>query len=68
MLTNKKHSLMHLQTVQTCISGFHKITFTQMKLRYNNLPPESITYIDYKSFDKDAFEEELNFPREYSLN
>ena len=32
-----------------------------MKLRYNKLPPKIIIYRDYKSFNKDAFEEELNF-------
>ena len=60
MLTNKKHSFMHSQTIQTGISDFHKMTLTQMKLRYNKLPPKAITYRDYKSFNKDAFEEALN--------
>ena len=52
---------MHSQTIQTGISDFHKMTPTQMKLRYNKLPPKTIIYRDYKSFNKDAFEEELNF-------
>ena len=52
---------MHSQTIQTGISDFHKMTLTQMKLRYNKLPPKTIIYKDYKSFNKDAFEEELNF-------
>ena len=37
------------------------MTLTQMKLRYNKLPPKTIMYRDYKSFNKGAFEEELNF-------
>ena len=52
---------MHSQTIQTRISDFHKMTLTQMKFRYNKLPPKTIIYRDYKSFNKDAFEEELNF-------
>ena len=61
MLTNKKHSFMHSQTIQTGISDFHKMTLTQMKLTYNKLPPKTITYRDFKSFNKDALEEELKF-------
>ena len=61
MLTNKKHSFMHSQTIQTGISDFHKMTLTQMKLTYNKLLPKTITYRDFKSFNKDAFEEELKF-------
>ena len=61
MLTNKKHGFMHSQTIQTGISDFHKMTLTQMKLTYNKLPSKTITYRDFKSFNKDAFEEELKF-------
>ena len=32
-----------------------------MKLTYNKLPPKTITYRDFKSFNKEAFEEELKF-------
>ena len=52
---------MHSQTVQTGITDFHKMTLTQMKLTCNKLPPKTITYRDFKSFNKDAFEEELKF-------
>ena len=58
---SKKHSFMHSQTIQTGISDFHKMTLTQIKLTYNKLPPKTITYRDFKSFNKDAFEEELKF-------
>ena len=52
---------MHSQTIQTGISDFHKMTLIQTKLTYNKLPPKTITYRDFKSFNKDAFEEELKF-------
>ena len=37
------------------------MTLTQTKLTYKKLPPKTITYRDFKSFNKDAFEEELKF-------
>ena len=39
-----------------------------MKIRYKKLPPEIITYRDYKSFNKDAFEEELNVALQVANN
>ena len=47
--------------VETGISDFHRMILTQLKLTFEKLPPKTITFRDYKHFNKDKFERDLVF-------
>ena len=59
ILTNRKHSFKNTCTVETGISDFHRMILTQLKLTFEKLPPKTITFRDYKHFNKDKFERDL---------
>ena len=45
---------------QNGLSDFHKVTMTILGETITEGNPKSIVYRDYKSFDKNKFNEELN--------
>ena len=45
--------------METGISDFHRMILTQLKLTFEKLPPKTITFRDYKHFNKDKFERDL---------
>ena len=59
ILTNRKRSFENTCTVETGINYFHRMILTQSKLTFEKLPPKTITFRDYKHFNKDKFERDL---------
>ena len=45
--------------MKTGISDFHRMILTQLKLTFEKLPSKTITFRDYKHFNKDKFERDL---------
>ena len=58
-LTNSPRSFQNTQTIETCLSDFHKLVATILKMYLPNSQPKVITYRDYKNFDNSRFSEEL---------
>ena len=59
LLTNKFRSFQNSQTIKTGISDHHKLVVTVLKSFYHKQEPITVTYRDYKSFDKSKFHTEL---------
>ena len=59
MLTNKKHSFKNTITVETGLSDFHKLTATNLKTEFIKAEPIKIKYRDYKYFNPQMFNQEL---------
>ena len=59
IFTNRKYSFMETQTLETGLSDFHKMVFTCMKSTFVKLPAKTLTYRNYKNFDKDKFLAEI---------
>ena len=47
-------------TMETEISGFHKIVITVLKIFYKKQKPKIIHYRNYKTFNVNLFKEKLN--------
>ena len=50
IFTIKKPSFKNTCTIDTGVSDFHRMVFTQLKLTFQKLPPKTISYCDYKHF------------------
>ena len=59
LLTNKFRSFQNSQTIETGISDHHKLVVTVLKSFYRKQEPITVTYRDYKSFDKSKFHTDL---------
>ena len=59
ILTNKNKSFYHTDVVETGLSDFHKLVFTILKSSYIKLKRKVITYRCCKSFDVEAFRNNL---------
>ena len=59
ILTNKHRSFMHTKVLETGISDHHKFIVTVMKTKFTKLNPKTVTYRNYKKFNKALFEKEL---------
>ena len=59
-LINKKSLFMRSETFGNGLSDFHKVTTTMLRKIIPKGNPKSILYRDYKSFDRNKFNEELN--------
>ena len=55
ILTNQKQLFMKSRIIITCISDFHALTTSIMKLTYVPGNPKIKLYRDYKNFDNDLF-------------
>ena len=59
ILTNKKHSFKNTSVIDTGLSDFHRMIFTQMKLTFEKLPPRTISFRDFKNSVKIKFDDDL---------
>ena len=59
ILTNKKHSFKNTSVIETGLSDFHRMIFTQMKLISEKLPLRAISFRDFKNFVKTKFDDDL---------
>ena len=59
ILTNFPKSFQHIQTIETGLSDFHKLTLTVLKTHFSRLKPNIVNYRDYKGFVNDYFRSEL---------
>ena len=60
ILTNKTSRFSNNCTLETGISDHHKMTITVLKTFFSKQAPVTITYRNYKNFDKKAFHNELS--------
>ena len=59
-LTNRPRSFRNTLVIETGISDFHKMAITVMKVFYKKQKPKIIQYRDYKNFDNQVSQRELN--------
>ena len=59
IFTNKKRSFRNTCAIDTGVSDFHRMVFTQLKLTFQKLPPKTIFYRDYKHSVKENFENDF---------
>ena len=58
-MTNKYRSFQNSQTIETGLSDYHKLTITVLKSFFLKQDPVTITYRNYKLYDKSRFHTEL---------
>ena len=59
IFTNRKVSFKNTCTIDTGVSDFHRMIFTQLKLTFQKLPPKTIFFCDNKNFDQEKFDKDL---------
>ena len=59
IFTNRKLCFKITYTIDSGISDFHRMTFTQLKLTFEKLPLKTIVFRDYKTFTKENFDKDL---------
>ena len=59
ILTIHARCFQHSGIYETGLSGFHKLTFTALKMFYAKQKPRIIKYRDYKNVNKTTFREDL---------
>ena len=59
IFTNRKFCLRNTCTIDTGVSDFHRMIFTQLMLTFQKLPPKTIFFRDYKNFDQENFDKDL---------
>ena len=59
ILTNFPKLFQHIQTIETGLSDFHKLTLTVLKTHFPRLEPNIVNYRDYKGFINGYFRSEL---------
>ena len=59
ILTNRSRSFINSTALETGISDHHKLTITVMKRFFQKQAPKTISYRDYKNFNKNIFRNEL---------
>ena len=60
-LTNSALSFQHTLTVCCGLSDFHKLVMTLLKTRFSKNKPREIVYRNYKYFNSQNFNDELQF-------
>ena len=60
ILSNKKSLFMRSETFENGVSDFHKVTTAILRKTIAKGNPKTIIYRDYKLFDQNRFNEELN--------
>ena len=60
-LTNSPRSFHNMQTIEICLSDFHRLVVTVLKIYLPKEQPKIITYREYKIFDNKCFLEESLF-------
>ena len=59
-LTNRPNCFQNTSTIETGISDFHKMVVTVLKIHYKKQKAKVIHYRDYKNFNEEDFQTELN--------
>ena len=60
ILSNQKYGLQKTGTLDTGLSDFHHLIYTQLKSKYSRLPPKTVTYRSYGNFILDDFLQDLS--------
>ena len=72
ILTNRPNNFQGSRTIQTGLSGCHKMVITVLKGFFHNKAPRLIKYRDYKKLNQNQFKnelkEKLNLPNKSILN
>ena len=58
-LTNNSRCFQSTRAISVGISDFHKLIVTVMKTTFEKLPPQKISYRDFKKFKEDDFRSDL---------
>ena len=67
-LTNSPLSFQNTTTISTGLSDFHKMTVTVLKTTFKKIRPKKVTYRDYKKFNREVFEEELQMKLDSNIH
>ena len=59
ILTDEKYSFKSTCAIETAVSDFHRMIYTQLKLTYQKLSPKTVEFRDYRHSKQDEFEQEL---------
>ena len=59
ILTNRKECFCDTTVIETGLSDYHKMTVTCLKRYFKKLPPKSIFYRNYKTFDVSVYSNTL---------
>ena len=59
LLTNSANSFESTSTIEVGLSDFHKLVFTVLNEKHEQVPPKVIQYWDYKKFDYTIFNNNL---------
>ena len=60
ILTNRPNSFQKTVTTETGLSGCHKLVSTVFRSTFIKLPPKTVRYRSYKTYDKQNFLHELD--------
>ena len=59
IFTNRKFCFKNTCTIDTGVSDFRGMIFTQLRLTFQKFPPKTIFFRDYKNFDQENFDKDL---------
>ena len=59
ILTGQPNLFQHSTVLETGLSDFRLLAFTEFKLSFQKCKPHIITYHNYKSYDSNAFRSEI---------
>ena len=59
ILTNKKYSFKHSDSVETGISHHHNLIYTMLKTTFSKAQPKLVHYRQYKTFNFESFKVSL---------
>ena len=59
VLTNRDRSVHSTTTIETGLSGFHKMILTVLKTKYQKIGPSVTYYRSYKNFNESDFKRDL---------
>ena len=68
IFTNRKFCFKNTCTIDTGVSDFHRMIFTQLKFTFQNLLLKTIFFRDYKNFDKENFDKFLTLSLKCNTN
>ena len=55
-LSNCANHLLQTDILESSLSDFHKLIITATRLKFENQPPQIVTYRNYKNYIKEMFE------------
>ena len=59
ILTKKPSYLQHSNAFETGLPDFHFLTVTEIKMGFQKLKPQIITYLNYKNFNNDKLQTDM---------